>query len=49
MTCKVLRMEKRVTRGRPRDEAARRAILDAALRLCAHDGYDALTMKAIAT
>jgi len=49
VACKVLRMEKRVTRGRPRDEAARRAILDAALRLCAHDGYDALTMKAIAT
>src|SRR4029453_6092859 len=48
LACKVLAMEKRVTRGRPRDEDARRAVLDAALRLCGRDGYDALTVKGIA-
>lgn len=42
-------MEKAVTRGRPRSEGARRAILDAALRLCVRDGYADLTMKGIAT
>jgi AcrR family transcriptional regulator len=35
-------------RGRPRSEAARQAVLDAALRLCARDGYAQLTMKGIA-
>lgn len=35
-------------RGRPRSETARRAVLDAALRLCQDGGYQALTMKAIA-
>lgn len=35
-------------RGRPRSETARRAVLDAALRLCQDSGYQALTMKGIA-
>jgi AcrR family transcriptional regulator len=34
--------------GRPRSADAHRAILDAAMALCARDGYGALTMKAIA-
>ena len=34
--------------GRPRSEQARQAVLDAGLRLCARDGYAALTMKGIA-
>jgi AcrR family transcriptional regulator len=38
-----------IDRGRPRSEDARRAVLDAALRLCARDGYQQLTIKAIAT
>jgi AcrR family transcriptional regulator len=38
-----------IDRGRPRSEDARRAVLDAALRLCAQDGYQQLTIKAIAT
>jgi AcrR family transcriptional regulator len=37
-----------VERGRPRSEDARRAVLDAALRLCERDGYQRLTIKAIA-
>ncbi|WP_406231960.1 TetR/AcrR family transcriptional regulator [Nocardia sp. NBC_01009] len=36
------------TRGRPRSEGARRAILHAALELCERDGYQDLTIKAIA-
>jgi AcrR family transcriptional regulator len=36
------------TRGRPRSEDTRRAILRAALELCARDGYQDLTIKAIA-
>ncbi|QIS14861.1 TetR/AcrR family transcriptional regulator [Nocardia arthritidis] len=35
-------------RGRPRSEDARRAILRAALDLCERDGYQGLTIKAIA-
>ncbi|MEW9553565.1 TetR/AcrR family transcriptional regulator [Nonomuraea sp. NPDC050783] len=34
--------------GRPRSEVARRAILQAALDLCARDGYQNVTMKGIA-
>jgi AcrR family transcriptional regulator len=34
--------------GRPRSETARRAILDAALRLAARDGYHTVTIKGIA-
>lgn len=41
-------METTPGRGRPRSETARRAVLDAALQLCQSDGYQALTMKAIA-
>lgn len=44
MSCKVSVM----TRGRPRSEDARRAVLDAALELCERDGYQQLTIKAIA-
>ncbi|MGO4612727.1 TetR/AcrR family transcriptional regulator [Nocardia sp. 2YAB30] len=36
------------TRGRPRSEDARRAILRSALELCERDGYQELTIKAIA-
>ncbi|MFQ6327988.1 TetR/AcrR family transcriptional regulator [Nocardia sp. CWNU-33] len=36
------------TRGRPRSEEVRRAILHAALELCERDGYQELTIKAIA-
>lgn len=36
------------TRGRPRSEDVRRAILRAALELCERDGYQDLTIKAIA-
>ncbi|WP_039799785.1 TetR/AcrR family transcriptional regulator [Nocardia araoensis] len=36
------------TRGRPRSEDTRRAILRAALELCERDGYQDLTIKAIA-
>ncbi|MFD4252287.1 TetR/AcrR family transcriptional regulator [Amycolatopsis thermoflava] len=35
-------------RGRPRSEEARRAILDTALRICHRDGYQQVTIKAIA-
>ena len=34
--------------GRPRSDAARRAVLDAALALVARDGYTAVTIKGIA-
>ncbi|GII27681.1 TetR/AcrR family transcriptional regulator [Planotetraspora mira] len=34
--------------GRPRSEESRRAILQAALRLCERDGYPNVTLKAIA-
>jgi AcrR family transcriptional regulator len=37
-----------VIRGRPRSEEAKRAILDTALRLCERDGYQQVTIKAIA-
>lgn len=46
VSCKVTRMTG--TRGRPRSEGARRAILHAALELCERDGYQDLTIKAIA-
>jgi AcrR family transcriptional regulator len=36
------------TPGRPRSEPARRAVLDAALRLVRRDGYPAVTIKGIA-
>ncbi|WP_132125172.1 TetR/AcrR family transcriptional regulator [Actinocrispum wychmicini] len=36
------------TRGRPRSEEARIAILKTALRLCERDGYQQVTIKAIA-
>jgi AcrR family transcriptional regulator len=35
-------------RGRPRSEAARRAVLSSALELCHRDGYQELTIKGIA-
>lgn len=41
-------MTEAATRGRPRSETARRAVLDAALELCQRDGFQALTIKAIA-
>ncbi|GAA1901758.1 TetR/AcrR family transcriptional regulator [Streptantibioticus ferralitis] len=41
-------MAEMAARGRPRSETARRAVLDAALRLCQRDGYQALTIKGIA-
>ncbi|NUR83182.1 MAG: TetR/AcrR family transcriptional regulator [Nonomuraea sp.] len=34
--------------GRPRSEESRRAILKAALHLCARDGYQSVTLKGIA-
>jgi AcrR family transcriptional regulator len=43
MSCKVAAMV-----GRPRSEVARKAILRAALDLCARDGYQNVTMKGIA-
>jgi AcrR family transcriptional regulator len=43
MSCKVAAMV-----GRPRSEIARKAILQAALDLCARDGYQNVTMKGIA-
>lgn len=46
MPCKVPGMVG--TRGRPRSEEARLAILKTALRLCERDGYEQLTIKAIA-
>ena len=41
-------MEQTTALGRPRSEPARRAVLDAALRLVARDGYQAVTIKGIA-
>ena len=41
-------MTEAVPRGRPRSETARRAVLDAALQLCQRDGFQGLTIKAIA-
>ncbi len=41
-------MVETAARGRPRSETARRAVLDAALRRCQRDGYQALTIKGIA-
>jgi AcrR family transcriptional regulator len=41
-------MEQTPALGRPRSEPARRAVLDAALRLVARDGYRAVTIKGIA-
>ncbi|MEU6850091.1 TetR/AcrR family transcriptional regulator [Actinacidiphila alni] len=41
-------MDETPSRGRPRSETARRAVLDAALRLCQEGGYQALTIKGIA-
>jgi AcrR family transcriptional regulator len=41
-------MEQTTIVGRPRSEPARRAVLDAALRLVRRDGYQAVTIKAIA-
>jgi AcrR family transcriptional regulator len=35
-------------RGRPRDPAIDRAILDAALRLLAEQGYDGMSLEAVA-
>ncbi|GAA3243541.1 TetR/AcrR family transcriptional regulator [Actinocorallia longicatena] len=37
-----------MTRGRPRSEESRRAVLSAALGLCERDGYQAVTLKDIA-
>ena len=41
-------MEQTSAPGRPRSEPARRAVLDAAMRLVARDGYRAVTIKGIA-
>ncbi|HWG27779.1 TetR/AcrR family transcriptional regulator [Actinospica sp.] len=41
-------MEQTSALGRPRSEPARRAVLDAALRLVRRDGYQAVTIKGIA-
>jgi AcrR family transcriptional regulator len=41
-------MEQTPALGRPRSEPARRAVLDAALRLVRRDGYQAVTIKGIA-
>jgi AcrR family transcriptional regulator len=46
VSCKVAGMVG--TRGRPRSEDARQAILTTALRLCERDGYPQVTIKAIA-
>ncbi len=46
MSCKVDRVT--ATLGRPRSEESRRAILDTTLRLTVRDGYQALTIKAVA-
>lgn len=46
MSCKVSDMTG--TRGRPRSEEARQSILRTALELCERDGYQDLTIKAIA-
>jgi AcrR family transcriptional regulator len=46
VSCKVIRMTG--LRGRPRSADARRAILHTALELCERDGYQDLTIKAIA-
>lgn len=40
--------EREAPRGRPRDETADAAILDAALQLLAERGYDGLTMEGVA-
>ena len=49
MSSKVGGMEQTPTAlGRPRSEPARRAVLEAALRLVARDGYQAVTIKDIA-
>ena len=54
MPCKVIRMDATsvasaaTAPGRPRSETARRAILDAGLRLAVRDGYQAVTIKAVA-
>ncbi|MFD1049377.1 TetR/AcrR family transcriptional regulator, partial [Kibdelosporangium lantanae] len=37
-----------MTRGRPRSEDAKRAVLSTALSLCERDGYANVTIKAIA-
>jgi len=46
VSCKVVRVTGNL--GRPRSEDSRRAILDATLRLTMRDGYQALTIKAVA-
>lgn len=48
MSSKVGTMEQTPAPGRPRSEPARRAVLDAALRLARRDGYPAVTIKGIA-
>jgi AcrR family transcriptional regulator len=49
VSSKVGTMEQTPTAlGRPRSEPARRAVLEAALRLVARDGYQAVTIKGIA-
>jgi AcrR family transcriptional regulator len=48
MSCKVRGMEQTSSPGRPRSEQARRAVLDAAMRLVRRDGYPAVTIKGIA-
>lgn len=46
VSCKVARVTGNL--GRPRSEESRRAILDTTLRLTMRDGYQALTIKAVA-
>jgi AcrR family transcriptional regulator len=46
LSCKVARVTG--TLGRPRSQEARRAILDAAVRLTMRDGYQAVTIKGVA-